>query len=294
MSAQILFVTGKGGVGKSTVAAALALKKAQSGLKTLLVEIGDQSFYKDFFHLPKVGYTPTVLQENLSVALWTGQDCLREYIVHLIKVEALYKLFFENAVMKAFINVAPALPELAIMGKAPSGPRKHGPKLAYDCLVIDAYATGHFMALVGAATGMAQAVKFGPMGEQSRGIDKVLRDPKLCEYYLVCLPEELPVKETEELYAELESKFEITPHIVLNKCFETAKGQTIAASEFKAAESSASDEFQQFAKEHKQNIALHAEMKKRLEKLSENVSVLPPVWDHETKNLLAELASRLP
>lgn len=290
MKSTIHFVTGKGGVGKSTVAAALALKKSQEGLRTLLVEIGDQSFYKDFFDLPAVGFEPVQVQENFSVALWTGQNCLREYIIYHIKVESLYRLFFENAVMKAFVNVAPALPELAIMGKATSGPRHHGPDLPFDCLVMDCYATGHFMALMGAAQGMAQAVKFGPMGEQSRRIDATLRDPALCQYYLVCLPEELPVRETEELYEDLKKRFGVEPTLVLNKFLDN----DIPSREYQSAQGQDSVEFRKFAAHEQKLRATHQEMKERLEKLSSRLQCLPVIWDHNIMTLLKALAPRLP
>lgn len=290
MNPEILFVTGKGGVGKSTVAAALALKKSKAGLRVLLVEIGDQSFYKDFFNLPRVGFEPTKIDTNLSVALWTGESCLREYIIYLIKVEALYKLFFDNAVMKAFVNVAPALPELAIMGKATSGPRHHGPKLPFDCIVIDCFATGHFMALMGAASGMAEAVKFGPMGEQSRSIDKVLRDPKVCHYYLVSLPEELPVKETIELHQHLEEKFGIQADVILNKCLS----KKIPASEFQAASKSASKEFKAFAEDYNFNYDLQAELRERLLEVDRKIECLPQVWTTEAREILELLAKELP
>lgn len=290
MTSEIHFVTGKGGVGKSTVAAALALKKAQSGLRTLLVEIGDQSFYKDYFRMPEVGFEPVKIQENLSVALWTGQNCLREYIIHLIKAETLYKLFFENAVMKAFVNVAPALPELAIMGKATSGPRRHGPPLPFDCIVMDCYATGHFMALMGAAEGMAKAVKVGPMGEQSRNIDRTLRDPKLCHYYIVCLPEELPVRESEELHEELEKHFGVKPHMVLNKFLD---GE-IPPAEYTAAKNSSAQEFRDFSTDDQKNRSMHHEMKIRLQKLDAHLVALPTVWDHDIQKVLSILSQRLP
>ncbi len=282
-------MTGKGGVGKSTVAAALALKKAKSGQKTLLVEIGDQSFYKDYFGLQSVGYEPVKVQEKFSVALWSGQNCLREYILHLIKVEALYRLFFENAVMKAFINVAPALPELAIMGKATSGPRNHGPKLPYDCIIMDCYATGHFMALMGASAGMSEVVKVGPMGEQSRSIDKVLRDPQICQYYLVCLPEELPVRETEELFAQLKADYGITPNIILNKCI----AEPLPMAEFSAAESSTNTEFREFSKQQKKIQELHLEMKNRVATLDPETQLLPTIWSHEVSRVLDSLAAVL-
>lgn len=237
MKQEIHFVTGKGGVGKSIIAAALALKKSLEGKKVLLVELGDQSFYKDFFGLPQVGYQPVQLKPNLSLALWTGEACLQEYARHLIKVDALAKLFFENAVMKAFINVAPGLPELAIMGKITSGPRKHGPPLPYDCLVIDAFATGHFLALMEAPKGMSQAVQFGPMGEQSRSIDACLKNPELSHYHVVSLPEELPLKESLELTERLEKEFGIKASLVMNKIIQVS----VTNSELAEAEKENSD-----------------------------------------------------
>ncbi|KYG66552.1 arsenical pump-driving ATPase [Bdellovibrio bacteriovorus] len=237
MKQEIHFVTGKGGVGKSVVAAALALKKSQEGKKVLLVELGDQSFYKDFFGLAQVGYQPVQLRPQLSIALWTGEQCLQEYARHLIKVETLAKLFFENAIMRAFINVAPGLPELAILGKVTSGPRKHGPPLPFDCLVVDAFATGHFIALMEAPKGMAQAVQFGPMGEQSRSIDACLRNEELSRYHIVSLAEELPLKESLELSERLNQEFGVHPELIMNKIIQVP----VAAAELNEAAKENSD-----------------------------------------------------
>lgn len=214
---KIIFVTGKGGVGKSAVAAAVALKSAQSGKRTLLVELGYQSFYQDYFSLPHVGYEAVPLKPHLDVALWSGPQCLKEYARHLLKVERLYKLFFENSVTKSLINVAPALSELAIMGKVTSHPRKVGPPLPYDCLVIDAFATGHFLALIQAPRGMSEAIRIGPMGEQSRSIERVLKDPDQCSYYVVSIPEELPVIEGMELWEGIHQILGISPLHVFNR-----------------------------------------------------------------------------
>lgn len=220
MNQEIHFVTGKGGVGKSAIAAALALKLSRMGRRVLLVELGEQSFYRDFFELNQVLYSPQEIRQNLSLALWSGDSCLKEYALHLIKVESITKLFFNNPVMRAFINVAPALSELAILGKITSGLRNHGPALPYDSIVVDAFATGHFKALLEAPKGMAQAVQFGPMGEQSRQIDKCIHDSNSCHYHIVTLPEELPCKEATELLADLKSKFNINADLIMNKVLE--------------------------------------------------------------------------
>jgi anion-transporting ArsA/GET3 family ATPase len=215
---EIIFVTGKGGVGKSTVAAGIALSQALRGKKCLLVELGNQSFFKDYFQLPKVGYEPQSLRPGLDLALWSGPECLREYAKHLLKIESLYRLFFENPVTRALVNVAPGLPEISILGKITSGPpRNVGPRLDYDCLVVDAYATGHFLALIRAPQGMAQTVSFGPMGEQSRAIDAVISDGAITKYVVVSIPEELPVTEALELSEKIEKQVRLRPLQVLNR-----------------------------------------------------------------------------
>lgn len=221
MNQEIIFVTGKGGVGKSAVAAALAYAKAKSGKKTLLVELGYQSFYQDYFNLERVSYHPQSLKPNLDLALWSGPESLKEYVLHLVKVEALYRLFFENPVSKALINIAPALSEVAILGKITSGFRNVGPRLDYECLVIDAYATGHFLALLKAPKGVSEAIRFGPMGAQTREIFEVLMDPQKSKYFVVSFPEELPILEALELDEGIQSIVKIQPSHILNRYLPT-------------------------------------------------------------------------
>ncbi|MCE3010575.1 MAG: arsenical pump-driving ATPase [Proteobacteria bacterium] len=232
---EIIFVTGKGGVGKSAVAAGIALKRSKEGKKTLLVELGYQSFYTDYFAeqlKAPVAFSPVRVTDNLDVALWSGPECLREYAIYLLKSESIYKLFFENSVSKALINVAPALPELAITGKITSGPRHVGPPLRYDVIVVDAFATGHFLALLKAPQGMAEAIQFGPMGDQSRSIDKVLKDSNQCKYFIVSLPEELPTAESLELAEGIEKTLGAKPVIVMNKMLPVEVTPHEGASDF--------------------------------------------------------------
>lgn len=266
-------------------AAALALKKSQEGKKVLLVELGEQSFFRDFFELNAVGFEPVPLRANLSVALWTGEVCLQEYARHLIKVESLAKLFFENAVMRAFINVAPGLPELAILGKVTSGPRKHGPNLPFDCLVVDAFATGHFLALLQAPRGMAQAIQFGPMGEQSRSIDACIRDPELCHFHIVTLPEELPVKESMELFEKLRSDFLISAEIIINKVFQTQ----IPTAILREAQLENSD-LGKFAHYIDFQVEHQKEMLEKVRTLAEKTQVVPLYFESDPWLLIEKVA----
>lgn len=220
MSQQIHFVSGKGGVGKSLWAAVLAQAFARSGRKTLLAELGERSYFKDFLRLPRVEYGPSPTPYGFELSLWSGERCLKEYALHLIKVEAFYRLLFENVVSRSLINIAPGLTELSTLGKITSGPRKHGPPMNFERLVVDAASTGHFLAMLRAPGGLATAIRFGPMGEQSRSMDRAIRDAGTCFYWLVCLPEEGPVRETEELSARLREEFGIRPRIVLNRTMD--------------------------------------------------------------------------
>jgi len=217
---KLIIVSGKGGVGKSIFSASIAKAKANEGLNVLLVELGESSNFSSFFG-HEVTYKPTKVANNLSVAIWDGERCLREYLQHLVKIEKVVGLFFDNKIMKAFLNAAPALRELAIMGKFTSGARGWGPPMDYDLIVMDAFATGHFLALLNAPKGMNELFSVGPMSEQSKEIIKAITDKELCKHYVVTIPEELPTSETIELVEILESEFNIFPIIVGNRWLET-------------------------------------------------------------------------
>jgi anion-transporting ArsA/GET3 family ATPase len=184
-----------------------------------LVELGERSYFRHVFHA-EIGLNPVHINTHLEVARWEGETCLREYLHHLIKIEQVVKLFFGNKVMRALIQAAPALRELALLGKMTSGPRRVGPAFPYDELVVDAYSTGHFRALWRAPVGMAEAIPYGPMGDQSRAILQTLKDPKLTRVYVTVVPEELPVTEGLELARDIQAELEQDPHIIFNRRLE--------------------------------------------------------------------------
>ena len=216
----ITFVSGKGGVGKSLVAAGLALQCAQRGQKTLLVELGETSFYSKFFGVDSLK-EPVCLKKNLYVHTLSAQRSLHHYITHFVKVKTLVDLFFETKAMKALIKAAPALKELALLGQITSRVRHHGPELDFEHIIVDSYATGHFLALLMAPFGIYEAIKIGPMGEQCLSLQKALRDPSVTAFKIVSLPEEAPVTETLELCHQIKAYFSVWPDVICNKCLET-------------------------------------------------------------------------
>lgn len=216
---KIHFVSGKGGVGKSLFSLGLARSLALQNKRVLLVELGDESFYSYLLDQPTIQYQPTPFEPlNLDIARWDGASALSEYVLHLIKVESIHRLFFENPITKSLVDAAPGLKELAILGKITSGPpRNVGPKLDYDCIVVDAFSSGHFFALLRAPMGMAETFRFGPMAEQSRGIINSINNPDITTLHIITIPEELPFQETCEMIHELPSVTPIKPIIWLNK-----------------------------------------------------------------------------
>ena len=254
---KIVFVSGKGGVGKSLVAASAALEAAKDGRRALLVELGDTSYFKDFWGLEAVDHVPRPAPGGFDVALWSGETCLREYVLHYLKLERLYSVFFENRVMRSLINVAPGLAEIAIAGKITSGIRRVGPPLDYDIVIVDSYATGHALALLRAPRGMAEAIRFGPMGTHSREIEAILKDQALCAYWTVALLEELPVAETVEFANSLRFDLGVSTSIIGNKAVRSAA--TEAELERLAAGTGSVGEFARYLLAIMRRQASHAE-----------------------------------
>jgi len=210
-------ITGKGGTGKSLFSVVLAHYFSTQMQSILLCELSDPSFFKDYLNLPEITYKPLSWKPNLDISQWSPENCLKEYALHLLKIESLYKLFFENSVSKSLIQIAPGLLDLALLGKMTSSPRKQGPAMPYNQIVVDSFSTGHFLSLLRAPAALAEAIPFGPMGEQSKNIDQYLRSPDFTEVHILTLAEELPLTECRELYQQLLTEFNIKAKVYLNK-----------------------------------------------------------------------------
>jgi anion-transporting ArsA/GET3 family ATPase len=280
---KIQFITGKGGVGKSTVALAIASNLAKQGKKVLLAELGQHSFFQD--HLKTtVKYKPKCFEANLDICLWSGKECLKEYALHLLKIEALYNLFFENKISKSFIDIAPSLPELAILGKITSGIREIGPPLPYDVIIVDAYATGHMISMLRAPRGMMEAIRVGPMGEQSKNMLDILKNPEHCSYQIVCLPEELPITESLELRHTIVEEVNIKPQFIYNKELseEEVNGLTAAS----AVED-------QFLQNLKHRIYKEKLLKERLKTVEPKIRNIPFIYETDPILLLNQMKGAL-
>lgn len=210
-------MTGKGGVGKSTLTGALALKAAALNKRVLIIELGTESTLGSYFNIKQLCQYPKVITKNLSLLNLTVENSLREYFLHLFKVDLVFKLFFENKVMRTFLNVAPALKEIAILGKITSGLRKVGPPMPYDLIIVDSFSTGHTLALFRAPKGIQEIMRMGPLMRQCEDINHILQNSQTVGCIVTALPEELPITESLELLNTLKKEFHIQPSLIINK-----------------------------------------------------------------------------
>ncbi len=202
------------------VSAGYAMAQAEKGMRVLLIELGETSFFEGILTKGPVGFEPKEIKQNLFLAHWDGYRCLRDYIHFLVKSEAITNLVYENPFMKTLIDIGPSLAELAIVGKITSGVRSVGPALNYDLIVVDSYATGHMLGMLRAPVGIAEAVKFGPMASQCRDMIRVLRDSGITGYFIVTLPEELAVTESIELYNDILMEMGAKASFICNNIME--------------------------------------------------------------------------
>lgn len=214
---RLLVVTGKGGVGKSTLAAALAMQSAREGLRTLVCEVNAKERISQLLGRPEVGPEVTAIDENLWAVNVRPQEAMREYALMMLKFESIYSAVFENRVVRYFLRFIPSLQELVLLGKILFHLREKRPdgRWRFDRIIIDAPATGHAITFFSVPQVIVDTVPPGAMSEDATWMRDLLIDPKTTAVVLVSLPEELPVNETIELHAALASKVKMNSALVV-------------------------------------------------------------------------------
>ena len=206
LNKRVLFVTGKGGVGKSTVAIALGIRAAMEGRRTIIVEVASTENASRMFRQEEVGFKEVEISNDLWSISIDPEDSMREYVLLQLKVKAMRDLLFRSKMFTYLAAATPGLNELVTIGKIWELAQldrkiKHGRK--YDLVIVDAPATGHGISFLQTPRTFANIARVGPIHTQALQLQEMISDKEHTGTVLVSLPEEMPVNESASLEAEL-------------------------------------------------------------------------------------------
>lgn len=203
-SLKLVFVTGKGGIGKSLVSASLALKYQKLGKRVLLVQQASADHLGPLVGCTGVGHEERYPKPGLAVVNYTAAGNFKDFVVKHLKHGALFESLISNKVVHGFFTAIPGFGELMLLGRlyyavnlAPERP---------DVVIVDSYASGHFMSLMTTPDAILQSGLAGPIATETARVKSFLTDKKQCGTVVVGVPEELVVSEMLDFIPQLQTK----------------------------------------------------------------------------------------
>lgn len=218
---RLLILSGKGGVGKSTLSAALGLRAAAEGLETLICEMGENEKIAPMFGHGASSFRETPLGiPRLSSIYIDPQESFNDYVRSTLRFDTLSRPVIESRLIRAFVQAAPGFKEIMTLSKLVELERATDSrgKPKYDLIILDAPATGHGLTLFRSPVLAMRGSKAGPIFQKARLIAELLQDPQRTRMHIVTLAEEMPVSETLDMIAAIRDDI----HIPLGDIFANA------------------------------------------------------------------------
>jgi len=206
---RLVILSGKGGVGRTTVAAALARAAAARGKRVLIAQTDAVERLGKMLGRPgPIGPTVREVAPGIAAVNMTPRESLHQYALMVLRYETVYRALFDNRVVRGFLSAIPGLDAYAMLGKAwwhtteENKSAKAGQaRWAYDLVILDGPASGHATAMLKIPRAILTAVPAGPLARDARTMSELLSDAARTALVIVTRPEELPAQETVELAA---------------------------------------------------------------------------------------------
>jgi anion-transporting ArsA/GET3 family ATPase len=215
---RLVLFCGKGGVGKTTVACALALQLARAGKRVLLAGIDSTDQISRYFEIPTIGLREVELEKGLYGIHLDEQLIFDSFIRKTFRFKSLYRRILESTIYQYFTAAAPGLKELIVLDTVQELTGQVRPP--YDHVLLDCPATGHGLSYLDVGNQTLRTFHFGPLHRKAEAVQALLTDATQSGVVIVTLAEELPVNETLELYEALRGRLKIAVDaLVVNGLF---------------------------------------------------------------------------
>jgi anion-transporting ArsA/GET3 family ATPase len=282
---RLVFVTGKGGTGKTTVSAALGLVAARAGKRTVVCEVAEQERLAALFGLEAMGHEERELAPGLSGLSIDPERAKSEWLRHQLKSGALAGMLGHSRIFQYLTAAAPGLSELVTMGAIwdlAQLERRLGGS-TYDLAIVDAPATGHGVALLRSPKTFADIARVGPIHRQAMRIHEFVTDSKATAVMAVALAEEMPVNETIELGERLRAEVGLGVEAIVVNClyperFTREEAERIEALDGRASEDARAALGAALA-EHRRARSQRSELRRLKKAVETPVATLPFLFE---------------